>query len=69
MKKYDSAQSDSEADNRATRISHKYQGDQLFVAARKAGISIGEDDSWYTAKKFLEVRELKREVSENHHSA
>ena len=69
MKKYDSASIELEKDRRVTMLSRKYPGNRLFEAARRAGMSIGEDDTWHTAASFLAVQELKREIPAESHPA
>ncbi len=69
MKKYDSASIELEKDRLVTMISRKYPGDRLFEKARQAGMSIGEDDTWFTVASFLAVQELKREIPTEYHPA
>lgn len=70
MKKYDSASIELEKDRRVTEISRQYPNEGLmFAAARRAGMSIGEYDTWHTAATFIAVRELKREIPAEFHPA
>ena len=69
MRKYDSASTEMEKDRRVTILSRQYPGDSLSEAARRAGMGIGEDDTWFTAASFLAVQELKREIPAEFHPA
>lgn len=69
-KQYESVMLELELDRRVPKISRKYPNDEaMFAAARRAGMSIGEYDTWHTCATFLAVQELKREVPTEYHPA